>query len=192
MDSISNQSFGDYEVLINNDSSDVTVDPHDDRFKIEYGVYDSIADIYQSLFDRVTGKYVWVVEDDDFIATPEILSTIAEFIDCNRSDLLLGSHYVSNDYEIHTHGSEITDGELTHDPENFQFGDMVFNSKYLRELTFMSDRNHNYNDYFIFKQLNALSARSMSIKDVIYILTYGTDNLTWRKTEWHGLPDDMK
>lgn len=54
------------EIVVNNDSCDITeiIDP-----RINYSYYKShdISDLYRSVYERASGKYVYFIEDDDFI-----------------------------------------------------------------------------------------------------------------------------
>ena len=58
----------DVEVIVNNDSNDITEIPHA-RVSYHYEKFDNLSQIYEFLLGQATGDYVYYLEDDDYLAS---------------------------------------------------------------------------------------------------------------------------
>jgi hypothetical protein len=56
----------DVEVIVNNDSNDITEIKHP-GVTYHYKKYDSLSEVYEFLLNQATGNHVYFLEDDDFL-----------------------------------------------------------------------------------------------------------------------------
>ena len=64
--SVLNQITSDIEVIVNNDSNDITEIAHP-QVTYHYNKFDNISAIYKFLLEQSTGDYVYYLEDDDHL-----------------------------------------------------------------------------------------------------------------------------
>lgn len=66
--SVLGQITPDVEVIVNNDSDDITEVAHA-QVAYHYNKFDSLCEVYQFLLQQATGEYVYFLEDDDYLST---------------------------------------------------------------------------------------------------------------------------
>ncbi len=161
----------DIEILVNNDTSDIT-EVHDPRVNIMY-FYQQAADlstIYQSLFDRAVGEYVFFLEDDDYIL-PCFFDELDFSYDINFVN------FMAHDPK-HTISRALKPFVI--DEDHFQLSQIIFKKALLTR--FPAGNNIN-NDWILFKSLTGsmlLNKRPLWVQttdgqDNISFLQYNTD-----------------
>ena len=125
----------DVEIIVNNDSNDITELCYD-NVTYQYECDEDISKIYQSLFDHATGDYVYFLEDDDYL-----LPNFYDNIDYKHDIYFL--EYLSKP-EIETNGIVVS---LNQSKVNRQFKDLI-----LPEFTNAIDYEHFQLGQILFKR----------------------------------------
>lgn len=76
----------DVEIIVNNDSNDITEIDHP-QVKYHYNKFDNLSQIYQFLLNQSTGDFVYFLEDDDYLRTK-----LNDILD-NQFGLIVGNYY---------------------------------------------------------------------------------------------------
>ncbi len=171
----------DLEILVNNDSDDITPIHHKYiPIKYFYEKSDNLSHIYKHLFDEATGDYVYVLEDDD-IMLPVFFKTM----DQQTADVIYANYIpykVTQDYlKFHSYASNTFDSKdefmAGYDEFHFQFGQICFRKSALPDGAFPRD-NTITNDFAIFE---ALRGTFVALPTVIYRQTVdGHDNISFK------------
>jgi glycosyltransferase involved in cell wall biosynthesis len=67
LESVLSQLPDSIEIIVNNDSNDITEIPHP-SVTYYYNKFDSLCEIYKFLLNQATQDYVYFLEDDDYLA----------------------------------------------------------------------------------------------------------------------------
>ena len=76
----------DVEIIVNNDSKDITEIPHP-QVKYFYNKFDHLSQVFEFLFNQSTGDFVYFLEDDDYLRTK-----IDDVLD-SQFGLIVGNYY---------------------------------------------------------------------------------------------------
>jgi hypothetical protein len=174
------------EIIVNNDTKDIT-EVYDKRvdIKYHYNTYRDISNVYRSLFDRATGRYIYYLEDDDYIRRNfftklnldvdiNFMEYISEpiikslgFIDSHR--LITKSRYID-------HKSPV--GFLNEfDHTEFQLGQILFKKSTIKNFPQGNDLQ---NDYMLFTEVVSNSTTFNYIADQTWVQTTdGMDNISF-------------
>lgn len=101
-DSIINQSFKDFEVIVTDDSPGEEIrelcQQYDDKFIIRYlknTIPLGTPENWNEAIRHATGEWVKLMHDDDWFATPEALAAFAEAVERNTSIFFFYSAYIN-------------------------------------------------------------------------------------------------
>lgn len=154
------------EILVNFDDCDYVEEYKNKNIKIFTNNPFDISENYKLLLDNSKGKYIYFLEDDDYVVK-NFYFIIYNNIKTNKN---LCFRYSSN-YE-----PDIFLKLKTNFKEYFQLSQMVILRDNLTKIDFPKDNNI-YNDYKIYKQLDFLH-----LNDIIYIQTTDAkDNISFKK-----------
>jgi len=168
----------DLEVLVNNDSDDITELYHD-TVTYSYNKSDNLSDLYRDLFERATGDYVYFLEDDD------VMSIDFFYEVSKRQADIMYFNYIPHKWEQSMIGFfEYTNKKCTkdefldrYDDHHFQFSQIFFKKKCLDINQFPTDNNL-HNDFKIFQRLKG---SFVTIPKFLYRQTTdGGDNISFK------------
>lgn len=141
----------DVEVLVNNDSNDVTPDSRA-RYFFESMPLNSI---YQFLADKASGSCIWFLEDDDVVLKPPALNP----------DVMAVHRYINHD-------NIIIDAKL--DDAEFQLSQCCIPKKLLDFNNIEHECNCIFNDWHLVKNLPHINVASIVFKQY-----YTGDNISF-------------
>jgi len=150
------------EILVNNDSNDITEIPGATYF---YENNKDITKTYKHLFDKAKGEFIYFLEDDDYV--------VQDFYDIiNKVNTNTIFRYVPFS-GIKTY-FEFWKGDFDY---NFQIGQMIFRKEDLKE--FPTKPNYLQNDFEIYKRVNAVNEFKHTKQNIFYQSTDGNDNISF-------------
>jgi glycosyltransferase involved in cell wall biosynthesis len=172
----------DIEVIVNNDSDDITEIRHP-QISYHYQKFDNISSIYEFLFLQSTGEYVYYLEDDDYL-TKGFTDIILD------ADIIAGNYYPTYNppylLDCTTLYSEnrpkVSDFCSNLNLEHLQLSQYIFKKTCIDSFEYIKDNNV-HNDIRLV--LHA-ATHSSSIKTISKIMFYqtidGDDNLSFPET----------
>jgi len=150
------------EILVNNDSNDITEIKGPKYF---YENNDDITKTYKFLFDKAQGEFIYFLEDDDYVVDEfyDIVmntneNTIFKYIPF--SGIKTYFDFWKNSFEY-----------------NFQIGQMYFRKKDLKK--FPEKPNYLQNDLEIYKRVNSVNKFKHSNQVIFHQTTDGKDNISF-------------
>lgn len=174
------------EILVNNDTKDIT-EVYDDNINIQYlyKQHHDLSKIYECLYRRASGEYIYYLEDDDYIR-PNFFINLDLTKDINYME------YVSNPL-ITRHGPLCSHKKLTvnrklkhntskeffelFDDEEFQLGQILFKKILITEFP---TGNYLNNDYRLFQNITEKSPSFKYISEQTWVQTSdGNDNISF-------------
>ena len=189
LESVLQQITPDVEIIVNNDSQDISEINHP-QVKYFYNKFDSLCDVYKFLLRQAQGVYVYYLEDDDYL--------VGDFLEQQlNADLVVGNYcpkYQTPDmlsfmtmYSDATMTSDEFIRNLNH--EHLQLSQHIFKRKHILDFEFPGDSNV-HNDVKL--TLHAASKAS-SIKTnnkVFFFQTIdGGDNISFKTIKSCGKPE---
>lgn len=184
LNSVISENSESIEIIVNNDSCDVE-ELHNDKVKYFYKKFNNISQIYEFLFSHSKGKYIYFLEDDDYLKQ--------NFLDQDfDSDIIAGNYcptYKPNDIlkimnifkdEIVYDSSEFT-SKLN--LEHLQLGQFIFNRSVIEDFIFGTDNNI-HNDIRLVYHAASKSTKFRTTNKVFYYQTKdGNDNISFPNTK---------
>jgi len=178
----------DIEILVNNDSNDIT-EIHNDKVNIYY-YYEKnkkLTDTYKFLYEKSKGEYIFYLQDDDYIK-----SNFFKFLNFNydinflnylSKDILtykrnLASYYKRffNKFKSLSKINNLSEFLNIYEPRDFQFSQIVFKKNGIK---YWPTEDNIFNDYKIFKSLELETIFYIS-KPLWVQTTDGKDNISFR------------
>lgn len=162
------------EIIVNNDSNDITEIPHP-QVQYFYENPEHLSDKYKFILDKAKGEFIYYLEDDDYLVDSfyEVLNYLCEY------DVIHGLYYPSwNDQWISKCARN----------EDLQLGQFIMRRSLVNQWQFPKD-SHIHNDQkltdFVIKQ----SSKVLSLHKVLYIQTTdGGDNISFpESTNYYGI-----
>ena len=184
LNSVISQCSGNVEIIVNNDSNDIE-EIHNSKVKYFYKKFDNISQIYEFLFFESKGKYVYFLEDDDYLRE----DFFNQNLDC---DIIAGNYYptynpnnilkmmnVFQDFFTDSNQKFIDKLNLEH----LQLGQFIFNRFVVENFLFGNDNNiHNDIRLVYHAALKAKSFRTTN-KVFYYQTIDGNDNISFPNTK---------
>lgn len=152
------------EILVNNDTSDITeIDGATYYYEKNY---DDISKTYQYLFDVARGEYIYYLEDDDFVVS-NFWDIISNDLSSNNNNNNLMYQYVPENnmnlyFERFIHNPDIN--------RHFQLGQIVFRKD---DLDVFPKGNSIHNDWVL---KESLKSECVSIPKPIFVQTLDSGN----------------
>lgn len=147
----------DLEIIVNNDSNDIT-EKYKDGVNITYSYYKdyNIGNMYKMLFDKANNEYIYYLEDDDIMDVDFFYH-----LDQYNSDVYYFNYYPYKfnagflkyfNYVLEHTNSTKEQFLESFDDHNFQFSQICFKKAALQESDFPLT-NYLKNDFVIFTKL---------------------------------------
>lgn len=177
----------DIEILVNNDSNDIT-EIYSDGVNISY-YYEKnkkLTDTYKFLYEQSKGEYIFYLEDDDYLK-----SNFFKFLNFNYDVNFL--NYLSKDILTYKRNltsyykrfftklkslskiNNLSEFLNTYEPRDFQFSQIVFKKNGIK---YWPTEDNIFNDYKIFKSLELETIFYIS-KPLWVQTTDGKDNISF-------------
>lgn len=144
----------DIEIIVNNDSNDITELYHDKiDIKYYYKQSENLGSLYKHIYDLVSKEYIYFLEDDD-IMDVSFFKTLNEYSEdifyFNYTPYTWSNQFI--EFFKYTNNEFLSKEEFLNgfNDYNFQFGQICFKKKCLKN--FPID-NRLDNDFKIFKEL---------------------------------------
>ncbi len=153
----SNKKY-DIEILVNNDSQDITELCDSMPIKYYYESSYNLSDLYLLLFNKAKGEFIYFLEDDD-IMTPEFFNRIDTNYDFNFMNF---KHYDMFEAIQESRKPFI----IPEDNTLFQLSQLFFKKECIIEFP---DGNYLDNDWKLLEQLR--NTHYKLIKDIMFIQT---------------------
>ena len=175
------QIVPDVEVIVNNDSCDITEVPHP-QVKYFYNKFEHLSGVYQFLVEQSKGEYVYFLEDDDYVTAG--LTTMEL-----RGDLIAGNYMPMYDYarnilvkcmSLYKPGSPSYDDFIRHtDWLHLQLGQFIFKRTCIDGFPYPPNSNI-HNDELLVRFAAANAKRITTTSRVLYYQTIdGGDNISF-------------
>lgn len=176
------------EILVNNDSNDIT-EIYNDKVNISYYYKKNkkLTDTYKFLYQQSKGEYIFYLEDDDYIK-----SNFFKFLNFNYDvnflnylsiDILtykknLTSYYKRffTKYKSLYKINNLSEFLNIYEPRDFQFSQIVFKKNGIK---YWPTEDNIFNDYKIFKSLELETIFYIS-KPLWVQTTDGKDNISFK------------
>lgn len=172
---------GDIEIIVNNDSSDITEIDHR-QIQYHYKKFDNLSSIYKFLLDKSTGEYVYYLEDDDYLVPNFNFSLTADLVvgnympTYNPAFKLAAMTYYSNGYHSTSDFKKIINFDL------LQLSQFIFKRSTIMDFNFPMDNNiHNDINLVLHSCSNSKSVQTMN-KVLFFQTQDGGDNISFPET----------
>jgi glycosyltransferase involved in cell wall biosynthesis len=169
------------EIIVNNDSDDITEIPHP-RVKYFYNRYENLSLVYKFLLSQASGEYVYFLEDDDHL-TPNFNMPLT-------TDLIVGNYMPTynppfrlkamSTYRNGYHSPEKFKSMMDH--ELLQLSQFIFKRSTIADFEFPMDNNI-HNDIKLVLHACDNSTQVQTLNKVIFYQTQdGNDNISFPET----------
>lgn len=169
----------DVEIIVNNDSNDITVIDHP-QVTYYFNQFDNLSAVYKFLLNASTGEYVYYAEDDDYVVS-DLLSIALD------ADIVAGNYYPK-----HLHGDILTCTALYNDDtcdaatflektdfHNLQLSQYFFKRSVINEFTFPEDSDIHNDMLLVRHAATQASCVRTSRKVFFYQTTDNKDNISF-------------
>jgi glycosyltransferase involved in cell wall biosynthesis len=158
------------EILVNNDSNDISESQHYTLFNEKSN---NLSDLYYFLFKKSKGEYVYFLEDDDYIT-----NSFFEHIDFSAD--LYYMNYMSHDIKL-TLKRQKENFEQEKVNKNFQLSQILFKKKFVSVFPKDNSLDNDWKLYQNIKQnIKQKDGIINLIKDYMWIQTTdGKDNISF-------------
>tara|TARA_E500000318_G_scaffold52835_1_gene49228 strand:- start:3906 stop:4559 length:654 start_codon:yes stop_codon:yes gene_type:complete len=178
----------DIEILVNNDSNDIT-EIYNDKVNIFY-YYEKnkkLTDTYKFLYDQSKGEYIFYLEDDDYIKSNffkylnfnydiNFLNYISKDILSNKKNLTSYYKRFFTKFKPLSKINNLSKFLNMYEPRDFQFSQIVFKKNGIK---YWPTEDNIFNDYKIFKSLELETIFYIS-KPLWVQTTDGKDNISFK------------
>lgn len=174
---------GDVEVIVNNDSNDITPIDYDANVSYYFNKFDNLSQVYESLLSKATGEYVYFLEDDDYLNN--------SFYDVElQGDIIAGNYCptyeTTNKLEFMRlfKDSVVEPNHFTStlNFEHLQLGQFIFKRAAIKDFVFPMDNNV-HNDIKLVLHAASKSKSIHTSSKVFYYQTIdGGDNISFAET----------
>jgi glycosyltransferase involved in cell wall biosynthesis len=179
LESVLDQITSNVEILVNNDSCDITEIDHP---QVTYFYYkpDSLCEIYKFLLEQAQGNHVYYLEDDDYL-TRDFLSIELD------ADLIVGNYYPTyKTTDILINMTMYQDALVTEqqfvtnlDTDNLQLSQHIYTRSHIEDFDFPMDSNiHNDIRLTLHAASKARTIHTLN-KVFFYQTTDGGDNISF-------------
>lgn len=151
------------EIIVNNDSSDITEIPGISYF---YNKHNDLSCTYEFLFDKAQGEYIYFLEDDDYLT-----DNFYKLIDFNYDINYMNYWH----FDEHLNLTKYKFFEIENENKLFQLGQIMFKKSLLTEFP---KGNALHNDWNLFQSIKNKGTIKI-INNKMFIQTQdGKDNIS--------------
>lgn len=172
------------EVIVNNDSSDIQ-EIQNSNIKYNYRKFSNISSVYEFLFTNSKGKYIYFLEDDDYLRK--------EFFEQNLDADIISGNYCptykpDNFFEL----INLFKNEITYDKKTFlsrlnlehlQLGQFIFKRDLIEDFSFGKDNNVHNDIRMVYHASQKSNKFRMTSKVFYYQTKDGNDNISFPGTK---------
>jgi glycosyltransferase involved in cell wall biosynthesis len=180
LSSVLNQITDDVEVIVNNDSNDITEIRHP-QVTYHYNKFSSLCEVYQFLLAEAKGEYVYFLEDDDYLSETFLQNLSYD------TDMFVGNYFPMYDTadklvlpRIYT-DAQLSPGEFLENlnEEHLQLSQHVYKRSTIVDFEFPRD-SHINNDILLTRHAARNSQLIETSKHILYCQTIdGGDNISF-------------
>lgn len=178
--SVIDQITDDVEVIVNNDSRDITETPHP-AVTYHYNQYNNLCSIYEFLLSQASGEFVYFLEDDDYLNENFFKISLDADVICGN---YMPTYKPNNVAEYACHFKDRTYSS-SHDFLNtvstwhLQLSQYIFKRSIITDFPFAYD-SHVHNDQRLVEHAVNKSSTIKSLSKVLYYQTVdGGDNISF-------------
>ena len=159
LNSVLKQNLKDIEILVNNDSDDISESSDYTLYKVKS---QNLSEIYFNLFKKAKGKYIYFLEDDDYL-----LEGFKDFY-----NEVLNSDYDFGIAKYLKHNLK----PMKFNKEDFQLSQVIFKKSKITKFPFDNNIENDYKLYINNKNDNTLVSNKVIFKQT----TDGKDNISFK------------
>ena len=177
--SILDQITDDMEIIVNNDSNDITEIDHP-QVTYHYNKFDNLSLVYKFLLDQSCGEYVYFLEDDDYV--------VNDFTSIPLDADLIGGNYYPTYHNSHILSYTRLYTDAVYNSNDFvnqtdlgklQLSQFVFKRDCIKDFEFPMDSNI-HNDIKLVMHAALHSTKIRTLRKVLYYQTIdGRDNISF-------------
>jgi len=179
--SLNDNNFSNFEILVNNDSNDITEIKHTN---IKYYYYNfSVNNIYKKLYNLSTGEYIMFLEDDDIILniknvlknlyTSNLHIGLYKAYDKNKT-IYMFKEYLSNKQKINLSFNNF---------KFFQLSQIIFKKTFIN----FPSKYHNENDEKLLQELLNIYDYKL-YRDMFFVQGIDDQNLSLQEIMCSNIP----
>ena len=173
------------EIIVNNDSNDITELQHP-KVTYYYNKYENLSGIYKFLLSQAQGTHIYYLEDDDYLLDG-FFETVMPLLD---NDIIAGNHYPTyNDTFI----ARTTRMFHEHKPfvlnkEDMQLSQFVMRKSLVETFVFPND-SHIHNDCRLVEHVIGQSTKIYPTAKLFFVQTTdGGDNISFPESpNYYGI-----
>ena len=173
------------EVIVNNDSDDITEVDHP-QVTYHYKAMPYLSHIYRFLLQQANGEHIYYLEDDDYLL-PNFFDTIMPLLD---NDIIAGNHYptYNDDFIMRTTTQFKDNGSFEIDAVNMQLSQFIMRKSLVESWQFPND-SHIHNDYKLVSHVTELAKTKKPLSKVFFVQTTdGGDNISFPESpKYYGV-----
>jgi len=163
------------EILVNNDSNDITEIKHE-QIKYFYYKNNDLSNVYKMLFNKSSKSNVFFLEDDDILN-----EHFFEYINLDY-DINYINYVPANFCDFKLDFRVETENDL------FQLSQIIFKKKLV---TKFPEGNYKDNDWYLFQNVLSNASSINVIKKRLFRQTMdGNDNISFGKNKWPSKPNE--
>lgn len=183
LESARKQLCDDVEIIINNDSNDISIDSYHPNISYYFNKFENLSQIYEFLLHKAQGEYVYFLEDDDYL-TDDFLKIELD------AELICGNYcptYEPNDIlkYLKTYNDNIISSEQFLDTLNIddlQLSQFIFKKDTIEDFVFPNDNNIHNDINLVMHALTRIDNVKTINKVLFYQTTDGGDNISFPHT----------
>ena len=173
------------EIIVNNDSDDITEVKHP-KVTYHYKSFPYLSQIYRFLLQEAKGEHIYYLEDDDYLLNG-FFDTVMPLLD---NDIIAGNHYpkYNDDFIMRTTTQFKDKGPFEIDQENMQLSQFVMRKSLVETWQFPND-SHIHNDYKLVSHVTENATSKMPLSKVLFVQTTdGGDNISFPESpKYYGI-----
>lgn len=175
----------DVEVIVNNDSSDITEVRHP-AITYYYNKFDNLSQIYKFLLNNAHGTHIYYLEDDDYLVEG-FFDTIMPWLD---NDIIAGNHFPTYNESFIARTTrmfhELKPFELN--KEDMQLSQFVMRKSLVETFNF-PDNSHIHNDCKLVEHVISQASKIQTTAKLFFVQTTdGGDNISFPESpNYYGI-----
>lgn len=173
----------DVEILVNNDTKDITEFIHP-QVQYFYENPEHLSDKYKFLLDKAKGEHIYYLEDDDYLVL-NFYNIVMPLLD---HDLIAGNYMPTWNNGWVLRCTRSMSAGINLDCEELQLSQFVMRASLARTWMFPKD-SHIHNDQKLVKHVYDNSKSSININKILYYQTTdGRDNISFPESKnYYGI-----
>jgi glycosyltransferase involved in cell wall biosynthesis len=184
LNSVMSQYIDNVEIIVNNDSCDIR-ELFKPNVKYYYNTFDNISKIYEFLLLKSTGKYIYYLEDDDYLRDDFLKISL-------DADIIAGNYFPTYKPNNILDLINIFTDSVLYDKKKFtkelnlehlQLGQFIFKREVVEDFIFHNDNNIHNDIRLVFHATSKSKLFKTTSKIFYYQTTDGKDNISFPNTK---------